>query len=99
MNNNAISSKSISLKSKMNLDIKKCMLTVLVMSLVIFLLAPIACIIVGVNIGNISNNLKKPLNLIFFLVNAYAYTNTSVIDITFYTSISNTLYISKFNRL
>ncbi|HBF7900099.1 putative 2-aminoethylphosphonate ABC transporter permease subunit [Clostridioides difficile] len=41
MNNNAISSKSISLKSKMNLDIKKCMLTVLVMSLVIFLLAPI----------------------------------------------------------
>ncbi|MGO0943664.1 hypothetical protein ACTPD5_20670, partial [Clostridioides difficile] len=31
----------ISLKSKMNLDIKKCMLTVLVMSLVIFLLAPI----------------------------------------------------------
>ncbi|HCQ6002177.1 TPA: putative 2-aminoethylphosphonate ABC transporter permease subunit [Clostridioides difficile] len=41
MNNNAISSKSISLKSKMNLDIKKCMITVLVMSLVIFLLAPI----------------------------------------------------------
>lgn len=41
MNNNAMSSKGISLKSKMNLDIKKCMLTVLVMSLVIFLLAPI----------------------------------------------------------
>ncbi|MDB0439442.1 putative 2-aminoethylphosphonate ABC transporter permease subunit [Clostridioides difficile] len=41
MNNNAISSKSINIKSKMNLDIKKCMLTVLVMSLVIFLLAPI----------------------------------------------------------
>ncbi|OMK66108.1 hypothetical protein BER35_002992 [Clostridioides difficile] len=41
MNNNAIGYKSISLKSKMNLDIKKCMLTVLVMSLVIFLLAPI----------------------------------------------------------
>ncbi|MCC0643601.1 MULTISPECIES: putative 2-aminoethylphosphonate ABC transporter permease subunit [unclassified Clostridioides] len=41
MNNNAISSKSINIKSKMNLDIKKCILTVLVMSLVIFLLAPI----------------------------------------------------------
>lgn len=41
MNNNTISSKSISFKSKMNLDIKKCMLTVLVMSLVMFLLAPI----------------------------------------------------------
>ncbi|MGO0905904.1 putative 2-aminoethylphosphonate ABC transporter permease subunit [Clostridioides difficile] len=41
MNNNVISSKSINIKSKMNLDIKKCMLTVLVMSLVIFLLAPI----------------------------------------------------------
>ena len=59
---------------------------------------PIPCIIVGANRGSIAIFLKNPLNLIFDLLNPYAYTKAKTIAIRVDVNDTNIVFLKDWTK-